>query len=58
MDGVACLEIRRTEPTANKSKLTQVNDQVIRRVLEAAGVEFIDADGGGPGVRLRQAKNL
>jgi hypothetical protein len=30
----------------------------IRRVLEAAGVDFIDADGGGPGVRLRQAKNL
>jgi hypothetical protein len=26
----------------------------IRRALEAAGVEFIDEDGGGPGVRLRQ----
>ena len=39
-------------------RLTQVNDQVIRRVLEAVGMEFIDADGVGPGVRLRQAKNL
>jgi hypothetical protein len=26
---------------------------VIRRSLEAAGVEFIDENGGGPGVRLR-----
>jgi transcriptional regulator with XRE-family HTH domain len=26
---------------------------VIRRALEAAGVEFIDENGGGPGVRLR-----
>ena len=25
----------------------------IRRALEAAGVVFIDEDGGGPGVRLR-----
>jgi len=25
---------------------------IIRRVLEAAGAEFIDANGGGPGVRL------
>jgi transcriptional regulator with XRE-family HTH domain len=25
----------------------------LRRALEAAGVEFIDANGGGPGVRLR-----
>jgi hypothetical protein len=29
---------------------------VIRRALEAAGVEFIDENGGGPGVRLRQPK--
>lgn len=26
----------------------------IRSTLEAAGVEFIEEDGGGPGVRLRQ----
>jgi transcriptional regulator with XRE-family HTH domain len=25
-----------------------------RRALEAAGVEFIDENGGGPGVRLRK----
>jgi hypothetical protein len=27
----------------------------IRAALEAAGVEFIDENGGGPGVRLRRA---
>ena len=27
---------------------------VIRRALESADVEFIDENGGGPGVRLRK----
>jgi transcriptional regulator with XRE-family HTH domain len=27
---------------------------VVRRCLEAAGVEFIDENGGGPGVRLKK----
>jgi len=27
---------------------------LIKKVLEAAGVEFIDENGGGPGVRLRK----
>jgi hypothetical protein len=27
---------------------------VIKRALESAGVEFIDENGGGPGVRLRK----
>jgi hypothetical protein len=29
---------------------------IIRRVLEAAGVEFIDANGGGHGVRVGERK--
>ena len=52
---VGVTTIRRAELTASETKLTRVNDQAIRRVLEAAGVEFIDANGGGPGVRLRDA---
>ena len=52
---VGVTTIRRAELTASETKLTRVNDHAIRRVLEAAGVEFIDADGGGPGVRLRDA---
>jgi transcriptional regulator with XRE-family HTH domain len=31
---------------------------IIRTALEAAGVEFIDEDGGGPGVRLRRNRRL
>jgi hypothetical protein len=30
------------------------NDLAVRRALEMAGVEFIDENGGGPGVRLRR----
>jgi transcriptional regulator with XRE-family HTH domain len=30
--------------------------KVIQTVLSRAGVEFIDEDGGGPGVRLRKTK--
>jgi predicted transcriptional regulator len=29
--------------------------QKIRAAIEAAGIEFITANGGGPGVRLRKA---
>jgi hypothetical protein len=34
--------------------MTPANDLGIRRAFEAAGVEFIDENGGGPGVRLRK----
>ena len=34
--------------------MTAANDFAVRRALEAAGVEFIDENGGGPGVRLRK----
>jgi hypothetical protein len=30
--------------------------QRLRAAIEAAGVEFIDENGGGPGVRLKKAK--
>jgi transcriptional regulator with XRE-family HTH domain len=45
--------IRRAELTDSETKLTRANDQAIRRALETAGVEFIEANDGGPGVRLR-----
>jgi hypothetical protein len=34
--------------------MTTTNDLSVRRALENAGVEFIDENGGGPGVRLRK----
>jgi transcriptional regulator with XRE-family HTH domain len=46
--------IRRAELKKNETSLTAANDLAIRRALEAAGVEFIDENGGGPGVRLRE----
>jgi hypothetical protein len=38
--------------------MTAANDLAVRRSLEAAGVEFIDENGGGPGVRLRKRQRL
>jgi hypothetical protein len=51
---VGVTTIRRAELTENKTSLTAANNQALRRALEAAGVEFIDENGGGPGVRLRK----
>ena len=48
--------IRRAELTDGETSMTAANDLAVRRVLEAAGVEFIDENGGGPGVRLRKAQ--
>jgi len=45
--------IRRAEIADVETSLTTANDLAIRRAFEAAGVEFIDENGGGPGVRLR-----
>ena len=47
--------IRRAELTETNTSMTMANDLAVRRALEAAEVEFIDENGGGPGVRLRKA---
>jgi len=47
--------IRRAELTDDETSMTTANDLAVRRALEAAGVEFIDDNGGGPGVRLRNS---
>jgi hypothetical protein len=46
--------IHRAELTADETSMTAANDLAVRRALEAAGVEFTDENGGGPGVRLRK----
>ena len=46
--------VRRAEVSDGETSLTVANNQAIRRALELAGVEFIDENGGGPGVRLRK----
>ena len=47
--------IRRAELRENETSLTTANDLAIRRAFESVGVEFIDENGGGPGVRLRKS---
>jgi transcriptional regulator with XRE-family HTH domain len=50
--GVGIVTVHQLE--AGTSEPRRATLQVIRNALEAAGVEFIDANGGGPGVRLRE----
>ena len=51
---VGVATIRRAELSERETSMTAANDLAIRRTLEAAGVEFIDENGGGAGVRLRK----
>ena len=51
--GVSWATIQRMEATDGVPAALAKNLQAIQRTLEAAGVVFIDEDGGGPGVRLR-----
>jgi hypothetical protein len=51
---VGVTTIRRAELTEHDTSMTMANNLAIKRALEAAGVEFIDENGGGPGVRLRK----
>jgi hypothetical protein len=46
--------IRRAEASDGPTTLTGANEAAIRRALEGGGVEIIEANGGGPGVRLRK----
>ena len=45
---------RERRAQSNETSMTAANDLAVRRALELAGVEFIDENGGGPGVRLRK----
>ena len=46
--------VRRAEVAQDKTSLTAANELALRRAFELAGVEFIEENGGGPGVRLRK----
>jgi hypothetical protein len=46
--------IQRAELAECDTSLTTANDLAIRHAFEGAGVQFIDEDDGGSGVRLRQ----
>lgn len=51
---VGVATIRRAELVDEETSMTAANNMAVRRALEAAGIEFIDENGGGPGVRLRK----
>jgi transcriptional regulator with XRE-family HTH domain len=51
---VSLRTIRRAELAEHHTSMTVANNLAIRRALEGAGVEIIDGNGGGPGVRLRK----
>jgi hypothetical protein len=53
---VGVATIRRAELTEGQTSMTKANDLAMRRALEAAGVEFIEENGGGAGVRFRDRK--
>ena len=55
---VGVATIRRAELTEAETSMTAANDLAVRRALESNGVEFIDENGGGPGVRLRKRKRV
>ena len=49
---VGVATIRRAELMDGETSMTAVNDAAVRRALENAGIEFIEENGGGPGVRF------
>jgi hypothetical protein len=51
---VGVATIRRVEVMDGDIPVTSANEAALRKALETAGVEFIDENGGGPGVRLRK----
>jgi transcriptional regulator with XRE-family HTH domain len=49
---VGVVTVRQLEADTHEPRRATLD--VIRRALEAAGVEFIDENGGGPGVRFKK----
>jgi hypothetical protein len=41
-------------PVDNQIRVTLANEAAIRRALETAGIDFIEDNGGGEGVRFRK----
>ena len=51
---VGVATIRRAEVVEGEITITLANEAAIRRALEAAGIVFINDNGGGEGVRFRK----
>jgi hypothetical protein len=51
---VGVATIRRAEVVAGEIPVTLANEAAIRRAFENAGIDFIEDNGGGEGVRFRK----
>jgi len=56
--GISLPTIKRLEAADGWLGGRQTTADKIRAALEKAGIEFIDENGGGPGVRLRKRQRL
>jgi hypothetical protein len=55
---VGVATIRRAEVVDGEIPVTLANEAAIRRALEIAGIEFIEDNGGGEGVRFRKPQTI
>jgi hypothetical protein len=55
---VGVATIRRAEVVDGEIPVTLANEAAIRRALEFAGIDFIEENGGGEGVRFRKPQRL
>jgi hypothetical protein len=53
---VGVATIRRVEVIEGEVPITAANKAALRRALETAGIEFVDENGGGQGVRFRKPR--
>ena len=53
---VGVATIRRAEVVEGEVPLTLANEASIRRALEDAGIQFIEDNGGGEGVRFKRSQ--
>ena len=53
---VGVATIRRVEVVEGEIPVTVANEAAIRVALEAAGIEFIDGNGAGEGVKFRKSR--
>ena len=52
--GIGVATVSRAEVEDGSTSLTSANLTAIRRACETAGIEFIDENGGGVGVRFKK----
>jgi transcriptional regulator with XRE-family HTH domain len=55
--GLSLPTVKRVE-TENGPRVSDAARYALQRALESGGVEFIDENGGGPGLRLRKRQRL